>query len=399
MRRIFIMAAALALGCAAFAEEAARQGYSVKAGPEAKTYHVDLETDAYIIGRKLDGKINPAVARADVVGEKVDFTQIVEPVFRKSVSRAADMAVQNLSNRAEYVALEKIDREGTDESYAAALEQYASLPDSDPLKGYANVNKAILLIKQKKYDEALALVEPVANGDVASAAPHRVMAMVRYAWLKHNHQKDRLTAYQAYREIENFSGSEAVKIRCRVEQAGLLMELAESGKGNHQDVRDYIDRVRAEMPEGYLKQRAVLDLIYMESFARQPERDLKKAIDLGIRALSMYDHKRNPELTREMGSLCFMLGNWHLYLGELDKAEEYYRLTLSDFPGEGDYFSRAHPHAEALCGLAVLARGYGNRTEELEYSIKIVDQFPDSEAAFRTLGWLGNISGELEEKN
>src|SRR5690606_23277109 len=151
----------------------------------------------------------------------------------------------------------------------------------------------------KKYDEALALVEPVANGDVASAAPHRVMAMVRYAWLKHNHQKDRLTAYQAYREIENFSGSEAVKIRCQVEQVGLLMELAESEKGNHQDVRDYIDRVRAEMPEGYLKQRAVLDLMYMESYARQPERDYWTAIKYGQIFQSLHILETNPDLLRE----------------------------------------------------------------------------------------------------
>src|SRR5690606_24638676 len=194
----------------------------------------------------------------------------------------------------------------------------------------------------KKYDEALALVEPVANGDVASAAPHRVMAMVRYAWLKHNHQKDRLTAYQAYREIENFSGSEAVKIRCRVEQAGLLMELAESGKGNHQDVRDYIDRLRAAMPEGYLKQRAVLDLMYMETYARQPERNFPNAIALGEEFLKNYSITRNPELLREHASACVMVGTWYRYKGNISKATEYFERTLNDYPRDAVYFYRRH---------------------------------------------------------
>jgi hypothetical protein len=92
-----------------------------------------------------------------------------------------------------------------------------------------HVNIGILLIKEKRYDNAINYFLPVANGEVPSAAAHRVMAMYRVAWLAHD-GGDRPRAYRAYRELENFTGSGRLRARCQTECLGLMMELAESGK-------------------------------------------------------------------------------------------------------------------------------------------------------------------------
>src|SRR5690606_18189787 len=152
-------------------------------------------------------------------------------------------------------------------------------------------------------------------------------------------------------------------------------------KGNHQDVRDYIDRVRAEMPEGYLKQRAVLDLMYMESFARQPERDFTKAIALGEEFLKSYSTDSNPELLREHASACVMVGTWYRYKGNIGKATEYFERTLKEYPRDAVYFYRRHPHGEALIGLADFARASGDIERQLELIEEILLEFPNDETA------------------
>jgi tetratricopeptide (TPR) repeat protein len=289
------------------------------------------------------------------------------------------MAITSLHGVPEYERLEAIDDRGDDASYRdELLLEVQRRSTADPLYGYIQTNLGIMDLVDGNWEAALTRFWPVANGNVASAAAHRVMAMIRIAWILH-HQGQRLRAYQAYREIEQFTGSDAVRARCQVECIGLMMELAESGRGTHAQMRTAAARVLSSISDDFVQPRATIELMVLESHARQASPDYDRALELGEAFLAncqdrMIDH---PELAREVGSALHQMGRWQLEMGRLEQAREMYERCLREFPASAERFAGSHPHAQSMIGLAVIAADLGDRGTHDQILRDLFEIFPE----------------------
>ncbi len=239
--------------------------------------------DALVARKALDpdGVYTASVRELGEQGQAsapASFTRVAtlsRPIFEKSVSRADQLPVQSMAGNSYYEQLQGLDKPATRGDYKQALQSiHPTLPDTNPLKGYVAANLGIQAIVDKDYEAALEYLLPVANGEIASAADHRVMAMNRAAWLTH-WKKDRLRAYRAYREVQDFTTLQSVRDSCEVECIGLLMELAESGRGTHEEVRAAAAKALTTVPETNVKSRATIELMNL--------RDLRTSARAGFR--------------------------------------------------------------------------------------------------------------------
>jgi tetratricopeptide (TPR) repeat protein len=299
------------------------------------------------------------------------------PFFQRPVPRADQLPVQSLAGIARYDQLKQLDKQETRQGYRQALQSsYSELANTNPLKGYVAANLGIEAIADKDYDSALEYLLPVANGEIASAAPHRVMAMNRAAWLTH-WKKDRLGAYRAYREIQDFSTLQSVRDNCEVECIGLLMELAESGKGTHEEVRAAVAKALTTVPETNVKSRATIELMNLETYARQPEPDFARAAALGEAFLAKYNALGAEAPQRELVAATFETGLYHQRAGNLSAARAYFSKVIEDFPASVETFYGFNPKAQALHGLALIARAEGDLQTERQILRDIIELYPE----------------------
>jgi tetratricopeptide (TPR) repeat protein len=304
-------------------------------------------------------------------------TRLPRPFFQKPVPRADQLPVQSLAGNATYDQLKQLDKQETRQGYRQALQSaYPGLANTDPMKGYVAANLGIEAIADKDYDTALQYLLPVANGEIASAAPHRVMAMNRAAWLTH-WKKDRLGAYRAYREIQDFSTLQSVRDNCEVECIGLLMELAESGKGTHEEVRAAVAKALTTVPETNVKSRATIELMNLETYARQPEPDFARAAALGEAFLAKYNALGAEAPQRELVAATFETGLYHQRAGNLSAARAYFSKVIEDFPASVETFYGFNPKAQALHGLALIARAEGDLQTERQILRDIIELYPE----------------------
>ncbi len=308
-----------------------------------------------------------------------DATAAITPFFKNQSGERVTAAPESLKGNAAYERLEALDTPGNKEAYAAALRaELPGLSDSNPLKGYVQTNLGIVEIIAERYDAALELLRPVADGDVAAAKAHRVMAMRRVAWITHWEKNDRLAAYRAYRELEKFSGSEGVKSLCKVECAGLLMELAESGKGTHEEVRAEIAKDLAEIPQTDAKNRAVLELMNHETWARQPNPDYAKAAALGEEIIARYTPLNvDGKLDREISTAHFQTGYYWLQRGDREKAVAHVERVINDFPIDVKQFKGAHPYTQSLMVMGHVSQQENDPETSRRYRELIVREFPN----------------------
>lgn len=324
-----------------------------------------------------------------------DAVSVMKPFFRSNEATASEMTVQSLKDNTIYEQLEMLDRSGDKDAYEMALlETLPRVANDDPLNGYVYTNLGICEIRRKNYDKALTYLEPVANGEVPSAAAHRVMAMYRVAWITHWHKGDRLAAYRAYRQLEAFSGSPALKAKCRVECVGLMMELAESGKGTHDEVRAAVSEALELIPESEIKQRAVVELMNTETYARQANPDPLRSARLSEEFITKY--AGNKELERELATATYQTGLFYQEAGDKEKARLWYDRVLRDVPPNVDHFAEVHPYAQALRGNAMLAREEGNTVEEKQIWRDIVELYPDDVTSKMILKNFPNIREDVE---
>ncbi|MDK2971219.1 MAG: hypothetical protein PWP23_974 [Candidatus Sumerlaeota bacterium] len=308
-------------------------------------------------------------------------TPHLDSVFKLQKSetiKATDLPVQKLESAA-YRRLEELDRPGNEATYKLALEKaMAEVSPGDPLVGYIQANLGILLLKEQRYDNALNYLIPVATGEVPASASHRVMAMNRTAWLWHQ-TGDRLRAYQAYRELEGFTANPRLRAKCQVECLGLMMELAESGKGDHEEVRRHAAELLAGIDEkAYPKERAITELISLETYARQPERDYKMAAALSEQFIEKYTPLNSDgSLNRELATAMYETGMFHRLSKNLDQATYWYERTLIDFPSDVEHFRGLHPHAQSILGLANVAFHRKDYETHKELRRLVVQEFPD----------------------
>jgi tetratricopeptide (TPR) repeat protein len=307
-----------------------------------------------------------------------DPTAAITPYFRNLSGERVTSAPESLKGNAAYERLEALDTPGNKEAYAAALRaELPGLSDSNPLKGYVLTNLGIVEIIAERYDAALELLRPVADGDVAAAKAHRVMAMRRVAWITHWQKNDRLAAYRAYRELEKFSGSESVKSLCKVECAGLLMELAESGKGTHEEVRAEIAKDLAEIPQTDAKNRAVLELMNTETWSRQPNPEFLRAALLGDEFIARYTPlNRDKLLDREVATAIFQTGVCYLRAGQREKAGQYFSKVITDYSDKTESFAGVNLEAQALHGYALIAADGGDLSTAKQVMRNVVEMYP-----------------------
>lgn len=344
-------------------------------GAESRAWREELRraketSDAFVVEVPADG------SPADTA---------LPSVFNTGGQTAASLSLASMKGIAGYEELAALDRPGNDAAYRAALETaLASHREAtDPMRGYILANLGILDLKQgtARYGEALGRLLPVARGEVAASASVRTMAMTRSAWLLH-HTGDRQRALCAWREVGGFTTSESVKARARAEEVGLLLELAESGKATHSEMRLAATRAYAETPADQLKWRAVLELMYSETFARQPGRDAATSARLSEEFVAKYTPlNKDGLLDREIGTAKYQAGLFHERAGDFEKAMEWYEKTLSEVSKDSDVFDGLHPHAEALGGIVRLADRAGNEVLRSEALREILTGYSDSLSA------------------
>lgn len=309
-----------------------------------------------------------------------DFT--LPSVFSTSSSTAESAALASMRGIPAYETLQALDIVGNEVAYRQALE--AALPSfgaNDPMHGYIMANLGILHLKagREHYAAALESLLPVARGTVAASASVRVMAMTRSAWLLHQ-TGQREKALCAWREIERFSASESVKAHCRAEAVGLMMELAESGKGTHEEMRRAATKAFADIPSEQLKWRAVVELMYGETFARQPNAQPAVSARLNEAFVAKYTPlNANGVLDREIGTATYQAGLFHEWAGDTNKALDWYERSLTELPPDFEGFAGMHPHAEALGGLARVAGKIDDPQLRDEIIRDILTDHPDSE--------------------
>jgi tetratricopeptide (TPR) repeat protein len=300
------------------------------------------------------------------------------PVFNLEVPNAAAMPVAILRGNATYEELERIDREQSDTAYRSAL--LAELPNhapADPLAGYIHVNLGSLDMRDQSYDSALAHFWLVANGEIASAAAHRVMAMRRIAWIIHNVQGDRLRAYQAYSEIERFTGSEAVRATCLTERAGLLMELARSSKGQIEESRDLCERALTVLSESQAQPRALLRLMRMETFAHEGRDDVALA-----EASALAEELRGrPETQREYFMALVWIGRNAASLNEFNIVRSTAERILSEAADDTPCFAGFPVRAEGMLLLAQARGSQGDREAARTLLQAVMASYPGTRTA------------------
>lgn len=246
-------------------------------------------------------------------------------------------------------------------------------------------NKLTIEIKEGNYEKALEYLYPITAGEVAASASHLVMAMRRVAWINHQ-QGNRIKAFQAYRELAEFTHIESQKLICQVECLGLLMELAESGKGSHLDVRKEAYKLYTSLPVNDYKNQALVELIFMESFARQPQSDFASSSQLGEEFISKYEKlstEQQNSIQREFSAGMFQTAMFYVEVGNDKRASELYSRVLNEFSEDVDHFKGIHPHAQALVGLSNIARKSGDITESNKIRQNVIQNYSEDFSAQR----------------
>jgi tetratricopeptide (TPR) repeat protein len=310
------------------------------------------------------------------------------------VTSAGELPIQDLTGNPAYEALEQEDVEGTDASYREMLEgELRRTSESDPLCGYIHTNLAILDLKMGENESAMAHALPVANGEIASAAAHRVMAMIRVAWLLHQ-IPDRMRAYQAYSEIERFSTSENVKLRCQVERAGLLMELARSEKGTLAEARALCDQIlsaHADSPSGFQRNRlATAALMRAETFYY--ENDRQAALEALTHVADTYADRR-----RESSMALYFLAHTLRREGRAEEACEVLENLKNVSLEDGETFARQDLNAKAQRDLVWMLAERGEHTRASQELDRFLARAPSADE-LRELSERLGTAGDLRTK-
>ena len=305
----------------------------------------------------------------------------------------------SVSERGEYSNLEAIDKSGTDADYRSALlGQSGVTPATDPLGGYIEVNLAILDIKAGDNESALPHLMRILEGNVASTRVHQIMALRRYAWVKHQ-LGDRQEAYRAYCELYDLAAGSASRSTALVDRLGLLMEFAESVKGTHYEVRAAKAAWQPLLPPKAYSNRATMDLIEQESWFRQRRTNPAKAQQLAIAMVRRYENLGDERPNREYFTALFQAGYFSDFAHEEDKSVYYYERLLDEIEGvDAEWFARSNPKANALIGLSRLASHNGDMESRDEFIQMVVDRYPQTDLAKKILIKRARAEAYLRDK-
>jgi len=311
----------------------------------------------------------------------IGTTTVIGRMFGLRPGELSTLHQKNLAGVAAYEELEKLDVPGNRAAYKQALiEALPRVSPEDPLLGYILVNLGSFSIQEGDLQQARVHLHPVARGLVPCAANHRLMAMRRYAWVTHQFGH-RLRAYRCYREILEQSDDPSVRTTCELELAGLALELAESGKGSHQEVRNLIEESQSRVPSYRISAAATFELMHLETWARQPDPEYKKAALLAEAFVAKWEALGERKPVREINAAKYQAGMFHRKAGDTEKAIEWYTRTFNEVSDSDPAFKGIPPKAEALLGMANIAHAAND--DALRQSIRedILRYYPDSLAA------------------
>ena len=229
-----------------------------------------------------------------------------------------------------------------------------SCEDTDCRKGWAFTRKGIIDLLDGKYDEALNSLKISAQGQVAVPRIEQVKAMRRVGWILHR-QGRKAEAYKAYRELQEYSGSDYTKAVMDVECCGIIMEYAKEEKGDFEDARETIRNAVSVIDEKHKRERGTLELMNLEMYYY--EEDYQTMLNLADEWLLKYSDQIRDK------SMCLMFKGFALNkLGrhsESDAAlEEILKLPDSEDPW--DHFESGNQKAKVCYWLSVFAKRRGN---------------------------------------
>lgn len=271
---------------------------------------------------------------------------------------------------------------------------------TDPLAGYIHTNLGVLDLVAGDFETALGHLGPVASGEVAAVAAHRVMAMVRVAWIWH-HQGERLRAYRAYRQIAAFSARADVRARCEVECVGLLLELAESGKGTHEEVRDEARRVFTRTPRdtpALVRRASTLELMFGETYSRQPRPNHRLAARLMDDFVARYGALGEEQPVREVATAHYQAGLYYYRARDLSTAYDRFSAVFGLYPLDVPQFAGLNPHAEAILGWSNIAWDEGDQALAREMLVELLRLYPGEQSAERVRRLFPALQAEAEAR-
>jgi len=157
---------------------------------------------------------------------------------------------------------------------------------------------------------------------------------------------DRAAAYEVLVDLERTGGDAQYLSYLAVQKAGLLVELAQSGKGSLGEARYYIvARLRTLAFEGAagLRHKALLELMYGESFVKEGK------IAEGLSSLEAFEARWSgiPYARRELGACRVWLGVGRLRQGDKAGARVAFESVVSMELSRQESFAAAPPEATA----------------------------------------------------
>lgn len=230
------------------------------------------------------------------------------------------------------------------------------LPDTDPAKAKIMVETAAATVRvQKKTGAVMPYLLKVAHGEVVCTEDVLIESRLMLADSWHYYWFAPLKAYRGYKEILSAHGDEhpEIAVRCRVEMAACLLELARMPKAEwraeYSDVRRECDRILNGVPRSFTRAHAVADLMKCETYVFEarderwegnPEK-VSELIRQGIDAFEGFEERHVGRL-REISMANHMRAWLYGMAGDWERSKVFIdanlKLDFSD-PREGFYWA------------------------------------------------------------
>jgi len=189
-----------------------------------------------------------------------------------------------------------------------------------------------------KYDRLISLWRNVSEGRIGSTASQRLEAMFLLARATHLFEKNRLKAFNIYKEIEEIVQSLSLdRGECVVWQVQLLFELILCDLGNIGDARGFANVALTKIPPEQKRFRALIELMNLESYlwSNNPD-DYPK----GLQLCEEWE-KKYSEFPRELGTCIVMKGYFLWRLGDTNASINEH-LRLRQFSDDIEWFPAVH---------------------------------------------------------
>ncbi len=251
--------------------------------------------------------------------------------------------------------------------------------DHDLARGLAFLTIADSRARLGEFQAARETALPVADGRHAATPQDRYNAMWLTARTYHA-LNWRRTAYRAYREIETVCTDPRDRVRCLVEQAGLLMELARSESGRLADCRLLAGRIAQEFagsedPE-IRELAATAELMAAETWYYDFERE--RCIEETERLRQRY-----PDLTRVWAMATLFQATSHWTSRRSEEAIPLFQEILDrpDWDAERDDFPGLNLRAGAARGIAHRHEALGRLDEAEQWWNRVLEEWAGTDHA------------------